>query len=460
MKNKKYKYEILFLILFILLLTPFSALAEVNFESGINMRLRHEYWKNWLDMNKDSDENRNFFRIKTSLWGELKLNEDLSLLTKLTDECKAFTYFGGSSGAYPDKSAEKKGYHFDINEIVFDNFYLDIKNFLNLPLGLRLGRQDFPGTYGEGFLIMDGTPEDGSRTYYFNAAKASWRINETNNLDFVYINDPRYEKFLPVINEVETTQIKNPPLDKLPQALNASDEEGCVLYWKNKTLQDFLFDGYYIYKKEGKGGAGFQSEEGQINALGIFARYDFSPWILRGQITYQFGDYGQYDRQGTGGYLFLDREIENFNWKPKFNLGYIYLSGDNQETEKNESWDPLFSRWPWISELYLLSMTAETGICGYWTNLGVLRGQLIFEPIKKTKLIVTYNFLMANEETRATSILSGTGKERGHLPQLKVEYNFNENVSTYFLAEYFIPGDFYETRDEALFLRSEVSLKF
>ena len=138
----------------------------------------------------------------------------------------------------------------------------------------------------------------------------------------------------------------------------------------------------------------------------------------------------------------------------------FYLSGDNQETEKNESWDPLFSRWPWLSELYLLSMAAETGICGYWTNLEVFRGQFIFEPIKKTKLILTYNFLMANKETRATSILSGTGKERGHLPQLKVEYNFNENISTYFLAEYFIPGDFYETRDEALFLRSEISLKF
>ena len=67
---------------------------------------------------------------------------------------------------------------------------------------LRIGRQDFlgPDMYGEGFLLMDGSPADGSRTFYFNAAKLRWKINEKNSLDFVYIDDPRTDVFLPSIH--------------------------------------------------------------------------------------------------------------------------------------------------------------------------------------------------------------------------------------------------------------------
>lgn len=442
------------------ILVPVSAFAQTNFRWGSYLRLRHEYWKNWKDMDNDQLDNRNFFRIKTSLWGQVDYDKDLSLFAKLSNEFRAHTYFGGTSGSFPDKASQKKGYHFDINEVVFDNLYLDVKNFLSFPVDLRLGRQDFLGTYGEGFLIMDGTPQDGSRTFYFNAAKASWRVDDNNTLDFIYINDPRDEEYLPVINRVKLVQQSNPQLDKAPQNLNTTDEEGYVLYLKNKAIKDLALEGYYIFKREAKGGAGLQAEKGKVNTLGSFVKYNFAPWALRGQIASQFGDYGNNDRKGLGGYIYLDRDLGKLVWAPKASIGYVYLSGDDKKTSDNEAWDPLFSRWPWLSELYVMSMASDAGVLGYWTNLAIWRAELVLKPTAKTKLSLWYNFLRANEQATASAILSGAGKNRGHLPQAKIEYSFNKNVSAYFLGEYLFPGNFYKDHDGALFLRTELQLKF
>ena len=112
-------------------------------------------------MDCGAKDNRNRFRIKSSLWGKKDFNEDVSLCAKLTNEFNAYPYFYQSASS-------KKRLRFDIHEVVFDNLYLDVKNLLDMPVDIRFGRQDFLFTYGEGFLIMDGTPYDGSRTFYFN----------------------------------------------------------------------------------------------------------------------------------------------------------------------------------------------------------------------------------------------------------------------------------------------------
>ncbi|MBU1727030.1 MAG: alginate export family protein [Candidatus Omnitrophica bacterium] len=443
-------------------------LAETKFTWGPYFRIRHEYWKNWKDMNNDLLDNRNFFRVKSSLWGNLDLNKDINFYGKLTNEFRAYTYFGGSTPSVPDKSPTKKGYRFEIDEIVFDNLYFNIKNIAGQPLDLCLGRQDLRG-FGEGFLLADGTPQDGSRTYYFNASKTTLRVDPNNSVDMIYINDPRDERFLPVINRKELAAYNKPASDKIPQLLNTTDEEAYSLYWKYagnpsydmKGTRQLALEMYYIYKIEsGDNGSGYQASKGRINTFGSFAKYAFGSWALKGQLASQFGNYGDNDRQGLGGYAYLEKNFYNSAWKPELKAGYIYLSGDKKKTDKVESWDPLFSRYPWISELYMLSMSAETGISGYWTNLQVWRTELSFKPSKKTKITLWYNFLRANEQVAASSIFSGTGKNRGHLPQLKAEYSFSDNISTYFLAEYLIPGDFYKNKSEALFLRSELQFKF
>ncbi|MBF0571942.1 MAG: alginate export family protein [Candidatus Omnitrophica bacterium] len=423
-----------------------KASADIALTGGGAERVRYELWKNIFDMNNDALDNRSFFRFKTSLWGQAAFDKDFDIYAKLTDEFKSYTYYAPSSSKMWGQT--KKGYPFDINEVIFDNLYVDVNNVFSAPVNLRLGRQDLTD-YGEGFLIFDGTPNDGSRSYYFNAAKANWKVDENNSLDLIYIDDPRSDEWLPIING-----------EKVNTNLTSSQETAGVLYLKNKAIEKLPLEGYYIYKTEGQEGPGFQSQKGIINTVGSYAKYDLSPFTLRGQFAYQFGTYGDNDRQGLGGYAFIDRDFKDITWTPTTSIGFVYLSGDDSSTSKNESWDPLFSRYPWYSELYNLSYKSETGILAYWTNLQMIRSSAAIKPTEKSKITLFYNYLRANTEIPASTVFSGRGRDRGQLPQLRIDYMFNKNVTAYILGEYFLPGDVYLNNDDAIFIRCEMQIKF
>jgi hypothetical protein len=444
------------------------AFAEIKFDGGAYLRLRYEYWRNVMDLANPVDsnnrDNRSLFRIKTSLWGKVNFDENNSLYVKLSNENRAFTEFQGTSSSYPDKQPGKKGYHYDINEVYFENLYLDLNNFMNLPLDLRIGRQDFFGQYGEGFLISDGTPVDGSRSLYFNAAKASWRIDEKNTLDFAYINDPRFDQFLPRINDSGLVNYKTGYKTERIY-LTTTDEQGYVLYWKNKAIKDLALEGYYIFKRESEeGGSGvYTGEKTLLSTLGSFAKYSFAPYTLRMQAAGQWGSYGKEDRTGLGGYVYLDREIQEVKtWSPSATLGYFYLSGDNRKTDKQEGWDPLFSQNPWMSDLYMYTIARETGAIAYWTNICGLRTQIFLNPTDKTKITLGYLYLRAAQSVPSTAnaMFSGNSKDRGHLAQCKLEYIFSKYSTFILSAEYFIPGRFYANRDPAVFLKTELITKF
>ncbi|MCX5692132.1 MAG: alginate export family protein, partial [Candidatus Omnitrophica bacterium] len=198
----------------------------------------------------------------------------------------------------------------------------------------------------------------------------------------------------------------------------------------------------------------------ELNTLGAFTKCNFSPYTIRKQAAVQFGNYGENDRFTYGGYGFLDRDFKDAKFSPKLSAGILYLSGDKKSSARNEGWDPLFSRWPWMSELYALTMAGETGVLGYWTNMQIYRLELTLNTTKKTKLILGYNYLRANAQVAASTIFSGTGKERGHLPQVRLDYKVSDNITTCFLGEYLKPGNFYEDNDPGIFLRTEVQIKF
>ena len=442
-----------------------SASDDITFKGGGALRLRHEYWHNWKDYNNQAatKDNRNFFRIKTSVWGQANLGDDLMGYLKLTNEFRAHAYYGGTSGSNPDKTNDKKGYHFMIDEVLVDNLFIDVKGAFDLPVDLRVGRQDFLGMYGEGFLIMDGTPGDGSRTFFFNAAKASWKVDEYNTVDFIGIINPKDDDFLPVLNRNEYTPYNKPGADKVPTFLNTTDETGFVTYWKTKAFKNLAWELYYINKKEdNENGSGYQERKTKLDTLGSYAKYKMDPFTLRGQFAWQRGKYGIDDRKGMAGYGWVDHDWKDAKWAPQLSVGYVYLSGDKKGTPTMEGWNPLFSRFPLWSELYLLSMASETGIVGYWTNLSMPGLQLKFKPSEKMKMMLAYYYLRADElpSLTPTSVFSATSKDRGHLPQFRVDYAFSKDVTGYFLVEYLKPGKFYTERDSGLFTRTEIQFKF
>jgi len=412
----------------LLLLILFSASAvfaqENDFQFGVYERVRQEYRKSAIDLENSTGKNYDYFRFKTSLWGKYDFSQDLSLYARLTNENRAYVV--------PSTK-------YDVCEFVFENLYLDVKDAFDLPLDLRLGRQNL--IYGEGFIMAEGTPLDGSRTIYFNAAKATLKLEDWD-LDFLGMRQDPKERRLPVINENN-------------RSLVSQKEEALGLYGKYKGSDDFCFEPYYFYKLEKS------APKTKLHTLGAHSVWNKNSWKIRTEAAYQFGDYGSSDRRGIGGYLFFDYKLKEDGCKPMLTFGGAYLSGDDPDTDTNESWDPLFSHIPWLNELYSYMLTGEKEI-GYWSNTQAYQLALTVQPTEKLCIKPAICYFRADENTfGGSSGYSNSGKERGWSPQMFVTYKFNDNIQGHILAEYFDLGDYYaETKDNPFLFRWQLEFKY
>jgi len=417
---------------------------ELDTNYGAYFRIRQETWDNVFDFQNGDHKDDNFFRLKTSLWTKLDYNKQYIFFVKLTNEAR---YFMNSSN--PDS----RPFGLNEDELVFDNLYVEAKSPFGLPVDLKIGRQDFLFTYGEGFLIMDGTPMDGSRTFYFNAVKANVRVNDNFNFDLVYLSDPQRDTYLPSLYAAEK------------KLLNASDEEGFIAYGRLKAMDGLQVEPYYIYKRE-KTDTGPDSKL-DLNAVGVHLVYAYDSWKFGGEYAHQWGDYDSgRDRRGDGGYVYVKKAFKDVMWHPGVELRYVYLSGDDPDTDKNEAWDPMFSRWPWMSELFILTLAPETGIPAYWTNLQMYRVAVKASFTKNTGMSVAYNYLRANEDPSThfgtpnnAPIYTRNSKSRGSLFQGKISHKFTRKIDGYLLIEHFRPGDFYTYDDSATFVRWQLQVK-
>lgn len=415
--------------LLLLLLSASSSFADMKADYGVDLRLRYEYWKGVFDMGTLKLEDENFGRLKTSFWGRLDINEHSGAYLRISSEPR---YYISSSS--PDNES------FEQDEIFFESLYVDVKNAAGLPVDLRIGRQDLQ--YGDGFLIYDGAPVTSDRTKYFNAAKATWKISRNTSIDFVYIYNTMTDRLLPVIHPSKTGRFYKDN----KRILTSSDEEAFVLYGRRRIGESFTIEPYYIYKRENK--IDLNNPELELNTIGGRAVCNSYPWQLKGEYARQFGQYkGGRKRKGTGGNVFVGRSLGGVMWKPGIEAGYVYMSGDDPGSKANESWDPLFSRYRWISGLYKYAFSRETGIGSYWTNLALYRISVLLNFTPATKLSLAYNYLRANEQTKITgpfaAIFSNKGKERGHLQQVLLSHEFNKGIRSLLIFEYFKPGNFY-----------------
>ena len=449
--------------------------AEVTYNFGAAERIRQEVWDNLLDLKTlpptNTNYDRNFFRFKTSVWGGADFNKDTGVFLKLTSE----VYYNLGPYKQPSTSRSSGFTRLDENEGVIDNLYLKANNAFGLPVDLKIGRQDFlgPDMYGEGFLFRDGGPNDGSRTYYFNAAKAKWKINENNNVDFVAISNQRTDKYLPTWHTHVPdagTYVNNTKI------LNASDEQALMVYGRSKLNENLSIEPYYIYKKEDEFDFPFKrtpplstTPELDLNTIGAHAVYKSDPWTFGGEFAYQFGEYdGGRDRAGYGGYVFGSRKFADMTLKPEFELRVVYLSGDDPDTDKNENWDPLFAKAPYWNELLIYVqiyefVTETYAMPGYWSNIQLYQAKVSMELAASTKLSLAYQYWRANEWAQPLApfkAMFNQGYERGHLPTLFLTHKFNKNIDAFFQYEYFIPGNFYaDDAKNGQFLRWQLQFK-
>ena len=196
-------------------IAPISGESKIQF--GFEQRVRNEDWNNIFDFSGKSNDEREQIRYRTMFWATVPLGPNLDFVAGINQE-----------------SNQKLGQPNVFDEIVFDRLYLDFKKLFVKGLSLRVGRQNLGE--GEGFILFEGTPGDGSRSIYFNALNLSY-TRKKSKLELLGILDPSRERFLPSINN------QHKPLQDW-------DDQALGVYYTDKNLARTSFEGYYFYKKE------------------------------------------------------------------------------------------------------------------------------------------------------------------------------------------------------------------
>lgn len=453
---------------------------------GGDMRVRDEYFDNILTLNPYANLHlQDYLRVRGRIWTSVRPLEGVSINARLADEARewfrpaGFTPFKGRSGL-------------DMREGIFDNLNVQWRNILQQPLSVTVGRQDI--FLGDGWLTGDGTPQDGSWTYFLDSARLTYEFKEQHTAieALGIIQDGRDDGWMPTINDQDLL-------------LTEQNEKGAILWIANKSIPQLNVDGYFFYKHDdalnGISVPQFRPDNADIYTLGgrisgllaehwqysVGGAFQFgqkqdpnlngvdashpngnsgdNPLLAPSAQTTGFRDIRAYGGTAGLGYLFKDR-LNN-----QLGLAFAYLSGDDPNTKDDEMFDNLWGRWPRWSEIGLYSFAAETRI-GNEANLLRFGPTWSFTPVRNLQFSAAYYALFAPKDiaTRATGGASGLfagnaglsdhGGFRGHFLQTVLKYRFNKHMMGHLWAEFEFPGDYYTYRQTWYFLRPEIMFVF
>jgi hypothetical protein len=450
-------------------------------EQGGDFRFREHYGYNWTTLNGelktppsstrftsgggDNTSRWEWERYRFRLWDKFKLDDDISINTRFTWEVREFEE--------PDSAFQRT----DLDEIIMDNLYLSMKNFLGLPATAKIGRQDIMDL-GQGWLVFDGTPADGSRTFYFDAARFTWDLGEKTKLDTIYIsNMPKSDWWLKPIND------RN-------KIVTQEEEQGAILYLTDKSNEKMQVEGYFMYKNNNPvddiarnlittpAKVAQYSKKAEIYTFGgaLSGPICNDHWNYRVEGALQTGRSASpstkvsanteteqlwaFGEKSTLEYSFKD-DIDN-----KLHITYEYLSGDDPATKRVESFNPLWGQWPQWSELYQPYITQlEDNLV---SNMHRLDFGHKFKPNSQWEFLTDWNLLWADKNTFKNNTIAGQkaftddGKFRGHLFTCWAKYNFSKQLSGNLVGEYFMPGNYYAkaNNDDALYFHFTIVYTF
>ncbi len=374
-------------------------------------RFRFEAWDNAVNLDDAAADSFAYTRNRTTLgliWRPIK---NLEVLGKLSNEFRVFL--------------APKAQPFGWNEVFFDNLYLKWTVPGHVPFTLTAGRQDL--NLGEGFVIADGTPLDGSRSYYFNAVRLDVDLAKNHRLTaFVHTQDTT-DSYLPVINAV-------------PRPLAEQPEHALALYYAGSFGQAKV-DAYAIRKTTDATGAWPVPTRTDTFGARVVAPLAKS-LSLAAEAAYQGGSYGDAGRSAQGAIAHLDWDLKGrLPLLKSATLGGILLSGDDPATARMEGWDPIFSRYPKWSESYIYTFTHESRI-SYWSNLSSLYATVAFDFGERADGLVNLMPMRAGH-AQPGAFPGGPGRDRGTLVKGRLNYRISQRLSGRFIWEHFTPGDFY-----------------
>jgi hypothetical protein len=424
-----------------------------RFDFGASLRSRYVDFDNVLALGSEPDPHRRFFRIRTRVWGERWFSPGWRLFAQINNESRSYLKC---------ESCESK-----FDEVIVENLFFEFTNHGSNPMGLRIGRQDL--FYGDGFVICDGTPLDGSRTSYVNGILLTTAIPDWSFDIFAVWNRDK-DEWLPRINNQYT------PLLEYDEFVGGLYVRG---FKPEEAPKPYTIDYYYIFTEE-ETSARFAS----INTFGARFETGLGRARITAEAAYQAGRAPESRFLAANQDLAGPQSIAAFGDEAQINLnplaglpldlsaGYVHLTGDDPLTRnKFEGWNPIMGRWPKWSELYIytLGMAAEVQPLGqgvaFWQNFKAPHIGMLITPRPGISLEARHIWMRADTSIPSDPNVAPEGKperpkDRGNLLVLKVTWSAEVGmpISGHVLYERFDPGGYYRPDAEtAGFFRLELS---
>jgi hypothetical protein len=438
---------------------------------GFDERLREEYGNNFITLDKNSPWHEKLWsRFRSRLWTIVKPTEDIEIDARLVWEWRIWCNDNENGTNLAGNPSNGPGLRnpsaVNWDEAIFDHLNFKLKNLLNTPTSLTVGRQDI--IFGNGWLVLDGTPLDGSRTIFFDAVRLNTQVEEKTKMDVIWIEQQAAsDQWISPFNDQE-------------RDVTEQNERGAILYVTNNTLEKMQIEGYYIWKHDtipdvlpGAVPAQFPpfwQRKSDLHTVGGRFSGNFSKdWKYRTEFAQQMG------RQADFGTTELGPSHDICAFASNSRLSYLFNDPRNNMLHAgyeflSEDFDPLWGRWPQWSEMWIYTDATETRI-GETNNLHRVQLAWDIDLTKKLHYTMEHNFLWADSNTTGNRLATGfwpdggfsdNGRFRGQLLATKLFYKHNSHLSSHIWGEYFFPGNFYtsDRNDVAVFLRYELMLTF
>jgi len=456
--------------------TESSALSEAKeavddmlpewFSFGLDQRNRVTHALNMKTLggpnatnNEDGTEEDLFGRFRTRLWGRATPMENVEIGARLVWEwfivCK------------PNEAKNAPS-----SDVIFDELFVKLTDLFDMPVEVTAGRQTI--LLGDGWLVFEGTPLDGSRTIFFDAIRTTLAMPDENmSLDAIFIaNQADSAAYIKPFNNTN---------DKVGgrcvSDLAEYDEMAGILWLTNTAMEDLTWNGYLIYTHreattatDPTGAAIYDNASDNLADLFTAGGRVAGNWgeqiKYRAEAACQFGT-KQSEINGMEQTVDV-REAFGINSRVTYlvmdamdtalHAGYEFRSGDNNP---DESFDILWGRYPQFSEMLTAYTDGLEGNPGALSNFHRFNVGAAAEPVEDLLVELNYHFLLADENNQPVADgFSANGDVRGHLFTGKAKFTHNEHAISTVTAEAFLPGNYYtdDRNDTATAARYELML--
>ena len=409
----------------------FSATAAVqNVKVGGDIEVKG-IWQNNYDVTLDSDDQvvHDYLMTTTRLYVEASLTDNVSAMVRLLND--------------RDWDSDATG----ATDVELDLAYLTLSDMYGYPVSLTIGRQEL--LYGEGFLVGDGVRFDGGAdTYQYGARKAFDAIKAVWNYDPHQID-------LFVAKIAEGSNIAPGATQWIDRdgdgAVDAGEQTGPLnndmdLYGINWNYDGGMYGlwdvGLFYFTRD------VELSEGRTDITSLSVRGEASlpqvevgTLVLKGEIVKQWGNLEPVftatpDKEilnAWGGYVEAEYTFDNV-YAPYLGLGYIYMSGDDDDTDDVETFQPMYEdeKYGEIAEVVYGGL--DTSI----TNASIWKLSAGVNPTENTALDLTYYSLRADRVA-----IDDQNKYIGAEYDLSFTYNYSEDVSFGLMYALFVPGKFF-----------------